>query len=426
MHVIFVTSEIPTKTNYGGGLATFTANIAELFASKGNQVEILYVTTKDQNEEYDCSVEVRNVYIKKKDWDVYDNVSRMYYEGKEADRNRREILHITKAREVRDEVIRINQENKVDIVHFCNHGAFSMMMDDTIPYVIRISGFLNILLGGAGTAYGSLEYEENPLSIGDKLEVYALQKAKHIFAPSRLLADIGKNCLNLDVDVLESPFVMDNMKWDEAVCQKYLLEEKKYILFYGNLRYLKGIQVIADLVERMLHKWSDLYMVLAGTDMEVSNEDGNALCASEYVKKRAGRHSDRVLYLGKLRRNELYPVIANAQACLLPSRIENLSNACIESMALGKCVIATNGASFEQLITDEENGFLCERDNADSFFKGIEKFMALSLEEKQMLQQNAVNTIKRLEPDVVYENFVQYYEKIIEEFKEEKCSLQNE
>lgn len=416
MHVIFVTSEIATKNNYGGGLATFTANIAEIFASKGNQVEILHVTTKDEQEAYDCAVEVKNIYIKKAEWDIYDSVSRMYYEGKEADVNRREILQIIKAREVKDEIYRIHKKNKVDIVHFCNHGSFSLMMDDGIPYVIRISGFLNIVLGGAGTASGSLEYADNPLSIGDKLEVYTFRKAKKLFAPSKLIAEIGKKSLNLNIDVLESPYIMDAAAWDDRLYKSCLME-KKYILFYGNLRYLKGIQIIADFIERMLEKWPDKYLVLAGVDMDVFDDRGELIKASEYLKQRAGKYRERVIYLGKIRRSELYPVISNALACLLPSRIENLSNACIESMALGKIVIATDGASFEQLITDGENGFLCERDSADSFLRGIEKVFGLSAGEKQRMENNASNTVRRLEPDVVYENFMGYYQKIIDEWE---------
>lgn len=417
MHVIFVTSEIPTKDNYGGGLATFTANIAEIFAKKGNQVEILYVTTKDQHVEYDCSVEVKNIFIKMSDWEVYDNVSRIYHKEKEnADVNRREILYIMKAREVCDEIKRINKENKVDIVHFCNHGSFSMLMDDSIPYCIRISGFLNILHGGASTANGSLEYKDNPLSIGDQLEQYCLMKAKYVFTPSRLLAEIGHNNLGIDIDVLESPYIKDFSQWDYSLYNNFDLEKKRYLLFYGNLRYLKGIQVIADIIKRILMFYPDVYLLLAGVDMDVKNDHGEIIKASNYVKERAGDYSDRVIYLGKLRRSELYPIISRAETCILPSRIENLSNACIESMSMGKIVIGTRGASFEQLIEDGKNGFLGERDNADSFYKCVEKVLSLSNEERSEIERNAKDTVKRLEPDVIYENFKQYYQRVIANF----------
>jgi glycosyltransferase involved in cell wall biosynthesis len=43
---------------------------------------------------------------------------------------------------------------------------------------------------------------------------------------------------------------------------------------------------------------------------------------------------------------------------VLPSLVDNLPNACLEAMALGKPVIGTSGASFEELLTDGISGFL--------------------------------------------------------------------
>jgi glycosyltransferase involved in cell wall biosynthesis len=43
-----------------------------------------------------------------------------------------------------------------------------------------------------------------------------------------------------------------------------------------------------------------------------------------------------------------------------------MPNACLESMALGRPVIGTIGASFDELITDEENGFLVPANNLEA------------------------------------------------------------
>lgn len=416
MHIIFVTSEMPTKENYRGGLATFTVNIAEIFAAKGNQVEILHVTTKEEKEEYACTIKVKNIYIDKREWNIYDDVSKIYCTDQESDANRREMVSLMKAKAVCDYIYAIDQEQKVDIVHFSNHGAYSIFMGERIPYVIRISGFLNIWLGGASTVSGSLQYMDNPLQVRDRLEIYAMKKANRVFAPSRLIADMGEENLNIKVDVLESPYIMKHEMWNKTI-EETKLKDKKYILFYGNLRYLKGIQVIADLVRPVLSQWSDLYLVLAGIDMEIEDENGQPVMASVYVSRRAAECSDRVLYLGKVSRTELFPIIYNAEACLMPSRIENLSNACIEAMALGKIVIASKDASFEQLIVDGKNGFLCERDCAEAFINTINEVLSLPMDEKRKIENKAKTTISRLDPDVVYENFLKYYQAVIDDLK---------
>lgn len=416
MHIIFVTSEMPTKENYRGGLATFTVNTAEIFAAKGNQVEILHVTTKEEQEEYACTVKVKNIYIDKQEWNVYDDVSKIYCTGQESEANRREMVSLMKAKAVCDYIYAIDQEQKVDIVHFSNHGAYSIFMGEKIPYVIRISGFLNVLLGGASSMNGSIRFEDNPLQVRDKLEIYAMKKANRVFAPSQLIADIGEENLNIKVDVLESPYIVNHEKWNNTIVEKKL-KEKRYILFYGNLRYLKGIHVIADLVKPILGQWPDLYFVLAGIDMEIEDENKQPIMASTYVSRRAEEYAHRVLYLDKLNKSELFPVIHNAEVCLMPSRIENLSNACIEAMALQKIVIASKNASFEQLIVDGENGFLCEKDCAEAFINTINKVLSLPMDEKRKIENKAKTTISRLDPDVVYANFLKYYQAVIDDLK---------
>jgi glycosyltransferase involved in cell wall biosynthesis len=51
---------------------------------------------------------------------------------------------------------------------------------------------------------------------------------------------------------------------------------------------------------------------------------------------------------------------------VLPSLIDNLPNACLEAMALGKPVVGTRGASFEEMIRDGETGFLVPAGDAEA------------------------------------------------------------
>ena len=140
------------------------------------------------------------------------------------------------------------------------------------------------------------------------------------------------------------------------------------------------------------------------------------MSADELVRKKAGEYSNRVIYAGRLVREQLYPLIQYAELCLLPSRIENLSNACIEAMAMGKIVVATNGASYEQLIDDRVSGFLCERDNPASYLKAVDEVLAMSTEERNKIGLKAIEVTKRLEPQKIYEQYLAFYEKVIREW----------
>lgn len=414
MHIIFVTTELATKHNSSGGLATFTANMARIFFEHGNKVGVLLVTTKEQDIKFDSGIYFKNIYIDKQDWEEYDFVSKLYYpnDEKESDWNRKQLVKIRKAELVRQEIEEINRAEHVDIVHFCNHGALSFMMKSDIPYVVRISGFMNIVAGGANTPHGSIAFADNPLSIADELEIHAMKKADHVIVPSKFLARIAKENLKIEPTVLESPFVLSEGAWDYSIFTERL-RDKKYLLFVGTLKFLKGIEVIAGLVETFLCKNPERYLVLAGIDTELQDENGASVMASEYIKKKAGDFADRVIYAGKLAREQVYPIVKNAELCIFPSRIENLSNACIEAMALGKIVIATNGASYEQLIDDRVSGFLCERDNPASFLAAVNEALQMSEEGKKEMILRALDRIELLNPETIYRKYLQFYTKVI-------------
>ncbi len=83
----------------------------------------------------------------------------------------------------------------------------------------------------------------------------------------------------------------------------------------------------------------------------------------DYVRAQAGALHYKIIYPGVLPHAQLLPIIEHASAVVLPSRIDNFPNTCLEAMACGKIVIGTRGTSFEQLIDDGISSFVqrCRR-----------------------------------------------------------------
>ena len=79
-----------------------------------------------------------------------------------------------------------------------------------------------------------------------------------------------------------------------------------------------------------------------------------------------GRFASRLVVLENLPHRKLFPIIAGARLVALPSLIDNLPNACLEAMGLGKVVIGTRGTSFDELIDDGVNGFLVAPNDASA------------------------------------------------------------
>ncbi len=416
MHIVYVTIELETKDTPSGGLASYTANMARIFSDRGNTVSIIVVTTKETQYDSLKGCKVYNVYIPKEEWTNLDSLAHLLQETslESADSLRRVLVNVRKSELVKEKIHQLDRKNKVDIVHYCNHDSLSLQHDMGIPYVIRISGYLNIWQGKANTINGSVRYQDNPPLLRDRIEALTLKKARYVISPSRLLADIGEEEFGIKCSVIESPFVKKSLEWDYSEVKAL---NKKYILYYGTMRFSKGIHVIAKMAEEFFNMYPDMNLVLAGNNMELQIDENEKILASEYVRKYAGKYADRVIYLGNLKREKLYPIIDKAELCVFPSRIENLSNACIEAMGMGKIVIATRGASFEQLIDDEISGYLCERDNYKDFLSAIKKALTMSLDEKKQMELNVRRRAETLNPEIAYHNFYGFYEKIIKEWQ---------
>ena len=126
---------------------------------------------------------------------------------------------------------------------------------------------------------------------------------------------------------------------------------------------------------------------------------------------------DRIIISNALAHKQLYPVINAADFVVLPSFMENLSNACIEAMYFERVVIGTDGASFEQLIKHGENGLLCQIGNSQDLLEKMQMVVAMGEKEKMEMGKKAKKRIDRLQPEYVVRKLVSLYEYVIENSK---------
>ncbi len=128
----------------------------------------------------------------------------------------------------------------------------------------------------------------------------------------------------------------------------------------------------------------------------------------------AGSARGMVLYMGRMRHSQLYPIIDGATAVILPSRAENFSNACLEAFAHRKVVVGTHGTSFGEMIEDGINGFLCEPDSPSNLMQVTEKVLSLGDSERNAIGEKAAERLTLLKPELVAGKLLEYYKNIIQ------------
>lgn len=383
MHILFATTDFIDSNGPTTGLPKYLFRTAKILVGWGHEVTVVTCSNRTIRYEFEriniCRVrcpEVIRYGIQGK-----DEMARNLSNG--------QIIH--------KEIERISKIKKIDIIQYASLSGLAYFHDFSIPAVMRLSSYAKM--------WPITGYEEG-MKARAEIERAAALKCDAVFAPAYIVAEQFGKDIKKKVDVIETPFVLEVNDIDNLI-YKNLFEGKKYILFYGSLVEYKGLQTIADAVYRLLQKNEDLYLGVIG--------DGDyALMCS--ILENAKEYSERIIHHEAIGFSQLIPIIKNAEAVILPSLMENFSNACVESMALGQIVVGSEGASFEQLIIDNENGVLCKIGDADEFACKVNKVLAYSEQKKEEMREKARITVERLKPEIVTKQLLKYYEAVIDNY----------
>lgn len=304
-----------------------------------------------------------------------------------------------------ERVIReLHKEEPIDIIQYVGWFGIGMLHYSNIPAVMRISSYTKIQLVN--------NYNKSTRRVLEMAEYLAAMRMNYIYAPSRIMAEGMEKNLGKKVGVIETPYLQENFGWNEKILSTKLYN-KKYIFFFGRMSVDKGILVIKDILYRVLDKYPNIYFVFAGISWE-----HNGVIIEKELLKAAKQYKKRVIFLGLLSRDELMPVVNNAEIILMPSLVDNFPNACAEAMALGKIVIGTDGSSLEQFIKDGYNGYLAEVGNPNSLFSVLERAFSLNERQRGIIADNARKRIKQLDLETYSQKMALIYSKIISLYKE--------
>ena len=396
IHIVFVLPEFVTESS-SGGLATYYDNISRLLADDGNTVTVFVLSDLDESIDYYPNVTVKRVLIDKGDADPKIPSSFMRIWSREVNRRVKEFK---------------KAGNRIDIIQYANYMGLGVDRLYDVPTVVRISSFQPLMRAASRLVF-DINREYTNEHAADYVETLSVIKADAVYSPSKLMTIPFEKETGRTIQVIESPFYPLS---NDLIAKNEILKGKKYIITFSTLNLLKGIKLIGDCIWDILNENKDVIWVFAGVYVTWTDEFGVQTSPSEYITKKAGEFANRLMFLGKVEHARLLSIVEDAEVCVMPSRIDNLPNTCIEAMALGKVVIGTKGASFDQLIDDGENGFLIERENKDDLIYTVNKVLRINQFERNRIGDNAKSRIKSMEPSLIKEQLMNFYNEAITNF----------
>ncbi len=397
--IALVTPEYLTEGKFHGGLANYVQRAAVTLVQLGHSVHVITSSVKQDSLVLD-GVHVHRIPV----WDDVDWVckGKIFTAFNRCTKWRYHMaacfLHQSYC--LYKAVKRLHKQWQFDIVQYPQLGGIAALRMRRVPAVVRLSSLASLwnAHGGFGESKRSMRQQEF-------LERLSLWRADAIFGPSRQIADYVQREIRRDINIIESPFVPDIDQLDDTIYNQ-LFSKKRYLLFFGSIGHIKGVGTISQIIYELLNRHSNLYFGFIGKRLHGQN--GGDLM--EQVWQCAKEHRNRIIWHDAVCHPQLYPVIKKAHTVVLPSRIDNFPNACIEAMAHKKVVIGTKGNGFEQLIEHGNSGLLCAPDNPIDLLRTIDLALLLSEAERQSIGANAAKRITDLYPEKVGKQLVGLYE----------------
>ena len=396
LRIAFTTPEYVTEEYFDGGLANYIHRVAKALAGMGHDIHVLTLSEIDEAVFDHEGVTVHRI-TNSKWWTQLDRLTR-YRLGTAP-----LFLDLDLSVKIYRKLKLLNSQRPLHLAQSPNYSCCGLvsMCFLNFPHVLRASSYQPAWNDAAGVKRNLSSW------MVERLEGLQFRLSRNTYAPSYTLQHVlAKEARLHQVRVIRTPFYVETRDWETSVYDQFL-KGKKYLLFFGRFQLHKGFHTLAQALPRVLEQYPDAFAVLVGRDMESSLASSMA----DYARAQCGSSADRLVLLEKLQHRQLYPVIAGAHLVVLPSLIENLPNACLEAMGLGKVVIGTKGTSFDELISEGATGFLVSPNNPEALAdKIISAWIHPKLGE---MGAAARHKMSEFSPERTVETLLNYYREVL-------------
>lgn len=327
MKVAIFCNEYPPKPH--GGIGSFYKSYAQQLASKGHTVFILQFASESSTTEEENSVKVvsiRSHQTRHLSWLV----------------NRLKLLI---------EVRRLKRSSNIDILEVPEYeGWFPFPRAISgIPTVVRLHQSISSIYKAIGRPRRSTLYYLELLNLYLNRSWIAVSKS--VIKTTELTFKIKPSTVN----VIYNP--------SNAACThipQKITELGEFLIFVGSISEAKGALSFARAATIIHPSKPYLKFVYAGAPTQHNGRD----ITEEIISICRPIPSSQLIFLGRRPHHETMAWISAAKITVLPSKIEALGLAAIESMQLGTPVIFTERDAGPEIIAHGQNGLLVNPDDA--------------------------------------------------------------
>lgn len=418
MKILLIASECPPVA---GGIATYVGNTVTMYAAAGHEIVVIARSQKNEREQQEnvtfIKVVPKDIHL------VSSNTAALSEEHPSFPYNAMGYWGALSYQLAEETINYIRSHGKPDIIESEDYSGLAYFLIqkkllgcpelEGVPIVLTLHSSQYMLYPASKMpSYGLYDYW-----VG-RMEKFCTLAADGIAAPTQFIANQVINTLgsDLEFDIIPLP------------APKRLLDNSGVpasnptpgdIVYFGRLEVRKGFMELVQACSKLWDKGIDFKLTAIGGDTWYHLQGKHA---TAYIKEKYQKYfnSGQLVLRSPLRSEELYKRIAQAWCVVIPSLWENFPNTCLESMLLGKVVLASAGMGHVEMLKTEDTqaGFIFDWQERDDFSIQLQKILNLSAEENIALGKQARELILKISGHQnVLEKRISHFHKIIEKSK---------
>jgi len=263
-----------------------------------------------------------------------------------------------------------------------------------IPYIVNITGMgstinndgfiKNIVLSMLKTSLQQASY----VFFQNEMNLQYFVNKKIVISKYRLIPGSGVNL-------------------SENCVEEYPTGEQISFLFVGRVMKEKGIEQYLQAARTLRSKYPDIEFNIVGSCEERYEEELKCL-----------EKQDIILFHGY--QKNIHDFYRDCHALIMPSHHEGMSNVLLEAAACGRPVIASDIPGCRECLDEGVSGYSFEVGNTADLINKVEKFIALSYEEKrQMGLAGRAKVEREFSRQIVIDNYMEAIFQVTDNTKEQ-------
>ncbi|KMQ51025.1 Glycosyl transferase, group 1 [Chitinispirillum alkaliphilum] len=394
MHILYISSEYPPETGYGG-IGTYVKYISEIFASNGHNV---YVISRSETgtgyKKIQNGVTIYRIPVLPyalPQHRAFYLFRKLCYKTIPHTLNR-----LAWAKSAWLAYKNVFSSIDLDVIEFPECGAEGFyFVRNNLPCFTRLH-----------TPWAMIRKIDNikehilDIYFSMHLEKYTAMNSFRVSSPSKALAQrLGNEWHLKNISVYPNPIKTNDFKGKN---------EKKYWIYTGRVEYLKGVHILLQAYTRLKEIRTPPPLLLIGRPFGVLP---NKEKYGDYIESliRVNDLENDVTWIPGVPHHDIPSYLRKSSVAFFPSLWENFPYACMEAMASGVAVCASDCGGYTEMINDKEDGILFETGDIESLLLMMKKMLDNPELVKKLGTNSTLKTSAKFESKIIYEKAFDFY-----------------